>query len=90
MARRDPNWSQVGPLLPLATLSDSYHGPIVLADKAQEVRWFVRKANKDPVDHVEHRRGEDEEGFLHDEDGKPITDTRKVVPAFWAMAELVK
>jgi hypothetical protein len=51
------------------------------------VRWFVPKANKQAVEHVEHVR--DEQGFVHDDDGEPVTKSRMVKPAYWAMAEIV-
>lgn len=95
---RDPNWTQVGPLLPLATLSDDYKGPILLADESQTIRWFVAEANKRPVEHKEHRYDE-AQGFLHHpqteeqakakQPGDPVIDSRTVEPAFWAMVALV-
>lgn len=89
MAADTPNWTMLGVLLPIATLSDSYRGPIILADETQTVRWFVPKANKQPVDHVEHVR-DPELGFLQDDEGEPKTTSRTVKPAYWAMAEIVK
>jgi hypothetical protein len=97
--QRDPNWTQVGPFLPLATLSDGYKGPILLADESQTIRWFVAEANKRPIEHKEHRRDE-QLGFLHQpqteeqqeagQPGDPVIDSRTVEPAFWAFAEIVR
>jgi hypothetical protein len=95
---KHPNWGQVSPLLPIASLSDSYDGPVVLADETQTIRWFCAKANKEAVRHVEHKRNEQghflfedqtDEQRKADELGDPITEERQVEPAFWALAEII-
>lgn len=86
------NWSRYGEWLPIASLSASFDGPVVLADETQTVTWFSEKPSKAAVEHREHER--DEHGhFVFDgehEDGsqKPKMKTRKVKPAFWAMARI--
>jgi hypothetical protein len=89
MAKRSPNWGQVGNLLPIASLADAYTGPVVLAhvSDTETVRWFSAKgADKSPVEHVEHVR--DEQGFAFDDHGKPVTKTTQLKPTHWAVAEV--
>jgi hypothetical protein len=90
MAKRDPNWGQIGQLLPISSLADSYTGPVVLAHvgEGQTVRWFSAKgANKAPIDHVEHVR--DGDGFAY-EGGKPVMKSTQLKPTHWAAAAIVK
>lgn len=89
----DPNWSQVGPFIPIESLATSFAGPVVLADETQTITWFVGNGkNRGPRQHkfnVQNNEGH----FLQHEDGKkagePVTDTVTVTPAFWALAKVI-
>lgn len=94
MAKKPKNWAQFSPFLPIASLSDEFPGPVILADETQTVRWFVDKGeSRGPREHVAHAQNEEGE-FQHenpepDVSGKPITEKSTITPAFWAMAAFV-
>jgi hypothetical protein len=89
----DPNYSRIGEFLPIATLSPSYSGPVILANDDLTVQWFSKKQSKAAIDHFEHERDESSEfvfdGVHKDGSQKPKLRTGKVKPAFWAMARIV-
>jgi hypothetical protein len=87
---RDPNWAQVGHLLPIETLAPAFAGPVILAvvGDAETIRCFSPAgADRSAIEHVEHERDE-QDHFRHTDDGEPITKKRTLKPTHWAFAEI--
>lgn len=80
------NWGRVGKeWFELGSLPS--RGPVLLTDKTQTIQWFAKKPSNAAIDHQEHKR--DDNGFVFDDQDKPIIETRKVKPAFWSPVEVV-
>jgi hypothetical protein len=94
MARRDPNWAQIGNAAAYCHAVRRLHRAGFLTTETQTVRWFACQGEQAAVEHVEHKRTTKVRTALKlwaSSTMMPGSRSRNamVKPTYWAMAEIV-